>query len=66
MTWKQGDMKGEKVYRMRIYTKEEIVKLLMQQGLVVRKIFGSFTGDPYTNKSNRMIIVASKMSHETG
>lgn len=60
MTWKQGDTKGEKVYRMRIYTKKEIVKLLMQQGLVVKKIFGSFTGTPYTNKSNRMIIVAKK------
>ena len=60
MIWKRGNMKGKKVYRMRIYSKKEITELLMRNGLVVKQIIGSFTGTQYTNKSNRMIVVATK------
>lgn len=46
---------------LRLYTPPEINYLLMERGLVVKKIYGSFAREPYTIETKRYLIMAQKI-----
>lgn len=53
------DPNRERVYyeRVKLYSKLEMLDMLGQVGLEVQQIFGNFTGQPYSEDSERMILI---------
>lgn len=45
---------------VRLYEPDEIVKLASQKGLRLRRLYGSFSGEPFGPSSPRMILVVEK------
>jgi len=45
---------------LRLYNPTEILGLLGKAGLRMEKIYGTWTGDPFTEKSGRMILIVRK------
>jgi SAM-dependent methyltransferase len=45
---------------LRLYNSTEISALLAKAGLRMEKIYGTWSGDPFTNTSQRMILIAGK------
>lgn len=46
---------------VRLYAPEELARLLQRTGLTDVRFFGSFAGDPLTEETQRMIVVARRM-----
>jgi 2-polyprenyl-3-methyl-5-hydroxy-6-metoxy-1,4-benzoquinol methylase len=47
---------------LRLYTPPEINHLLVEQNLIIKKTYGSFTNEPYSIKTKRYLVVARKVS----
>lgn len=48
-------------YRLRLYTRGQIQKLLNAAGFEIEKIYGGFNGAPFSFKSDRMLIIAKRI-----
>lgn len=61
-TLRIADAERERVYfeRVKMYTKAEMIAMLKQAGLTVDRIYGDFQGQPYSDDSERMILVGHK------
>lgn len=61
-TLRISDSKGERIYfeRVKLYTQAEMLQMLEQVGLHVDQIYGDFMGQPYTEESERMILIGRK------
>lgn len=55
-SWRGQMYRGN--YQM--YTSEQLSHILEESGLQVKHLFGSFQGEKYTTKSQRLIVVAIK------
>lgn len=47
-------------FDVRIYSMEELAAMIRRAGLVLRDFFGSLSGDPYDDRSTRLVAVAEK------
>jgi len=64
-TWiriKNGTVR-QKNFFSRLYSKATMTSALKQAGLKPLKFWGSFTGKPLSDKTNRLIVLAKKIQH---
>ena len=47
-------------FDVRIYSIEELKVMLGKAGMQVKNVFGSFSGEPFADESDRMVIVSAK------
>lgn len=57
-----SDHKNERVYfeRVKMYTQAEMIAMLEQAGLAIDQIYGDFRGQPYSEDSERLILIGHK------
>lgn len=57
---KDGTIVDERREAVRLYDRDELENLFQMNGLIVREVFGSLAGDPFTRESARLVLVAEK------
>jgi hypothetical protein len=56
----RGSKKQHNWMSIRLYTRNQIQSLLESAGLVIEKLYGSSSGEPYYRGSKRLIVVGRK------
>lgn len=59
--YKQGQYIGARTLELRIYSPSEIGLMLRSIGMMVKSIYGDFDKSPYSESSDRLIVVAVKI-----
>jgi len=57
---RQDGIRISSAFDVRVYSMDELGRMLGKAGMRVRNFFGSLSGDPFTDKSGRMVIVSVK------
>lgn len=59
-TWRGPRSRGEREYRIRLYTATHLSELFARHGLVVEAAYDDWTERPLTRRSSQMLLMARK------
>lgn len=60
MLTRQDGIRISSTFDVRVYSMEELETMLRNAGMRVKNFYGSLTGDPFTDDSDRMVVVSVK------